>query len=108
MTVHVSNNQILEHIKTAKSVSVEGKIFKKITITDTKVTIGPYTFLVDHFDIGGLSPSTIILMDTDKMYRHLMLLGDDELKIDHPEWKMEQYEPSKVRNHHLLNHMEHK
>jgi len=102
MTAHVSSTQILDHIKTATSISVEGKVFDKITVTDTKVSIGPYTFLIDHFDIGGLSPQTIVLMDTDGEYRHLMLLGEDDTRLDHPDWSIEQYNPEKIRNHHLL------
>jgi hypothetical protein len=103
MTAHVSNTQILDHIKTATSISVEGKVYDKITVTDTKVSIGPYNFLIDHFDIGGLSPQTIVLMDTDSVYRHLMLLGEDDLRIEHPDWSIEQYDPTKIRNHHLLH-----
>lgn len=100
---HISTKQILEHFKKAGGASVNGTIYKKITVDDEFLHIGPLKFPLDYFDIGGINPHTFQLMDSDKKYHDIMLLKEDGYKLDHADWDHEEYKPEKIRNLHLLN-----
>lgn len=100
---HIPTDQILNHFKTATAASVNGTIYKKITVDDEFLTIGPIKFPLDYFDIGGINRHSFQLLDSDKQYRDIMLLKEDGYKLDHPAWDHEEYLPEKVRNLHLLN-----
>jgi hypothetical protein len=103
MATHISTNQVLDHIKTAKSVSVDGEIFKTITVDNDNLIIGPIKFPLNLFDIGGMNPTSMYLMDSDHKLRLIMLLGEDGFKINHPKWVIEKYDQTKIKNHHLLH-----
>jgi len=98
MARHISTKEILDHFRTATAASVNGTIYKNIVIDDEKLTIGPWEFPLDYFDIGGINPHTIQLMDKDQEYHDIMLLGKDGYKLDHPKWNHEPYDPYKLRN----------
>lgn len=101
MAAHVSTKQIIAHIQSAAAVSVEGEVFKNIKVDDTNLTIGTYVFPLDYFDVGGMNRETIALYDQDGVMRHLMMLGEDGLRVEHPEWDHEPYDANRVRNRHV-------
>ena len=103
MAQHISTDQIIKHIKTASSISVGGVIYDKITVDQTNLTIGDIVFPLDFFDVAGINPHTIILVDKDHTYRDIMLLDNTGYKMDHPKWEIEEYDPKRVRNSHIIN-----
>lgn len=101
MAAHVSTKQIIAHIQSAAAVSVEGEIFKNITVDDKNLIVGTYVFPLDYFDIGGMNRESIALVDQDGVVRHIMMLGEDGLRVEHPQWDHEPYDSSRVRNRHV-------
>lgn len=103
MARHIPTSQVLDHVKTATSISVDGQVFNNITVDNEFLTVGTIKFPLDLFDIGGMNTTTMVLMDSDKNYRTLMLLGPDGFNIDHPDWETEEYLASKLRNNNLIS-----
>jgi len=103
MARHISTKDILEHFKSAFGASVNGTIYKTITVDDKNLTIGPIVFPLDYFDIGGVNHHTFHLMDSEQKYHDIMLLKKDGYKMDHPSWKSEEFQPERIRNQHLTN-----
>lgn len=102
MAKHISTKQVIEHVKTAVAAKIDG-VSLPLSITDTAIVIGELTFPLDKFDIGGMSPESIQLIDTNDMYYDITLLDADGVSIIHPNWETEEYDPSRVRNTHITN-----
>ena len=102
MAHHISSDQILDFILSATSISVDGQIYKTFSKDSDYLTIGPVKFPLTYFDVGGMTQNAVVLVDNDKKLRHVMSLGKDGLVLPFPTWVLEPYDPSKLRNRHLL------
>lgn len=102
MAKHISTKQVIEHVKTAISAKIDG-VPLPLSITDTAIVIGELTFPLDKFDIGGMSPESIQLIDTNNQYYDITLLDANGVSIIHPDWETEEYDPSRIRNTHLTS-----
>lgn len=102
MAKHISTKQVIAHVKTATSAQING-VSLPLSITDTDVIIGTLVFPLDKFDVGGMSPTSIQLLDTNNEYYDITLLDADGNSIFHPNWETEEYDASRVRNRHLTD-----
>lgn len=102
MAVHISTQQVVDHIKTAKKISVDGIIYEDITFNTTNFKVDEYIFPYDYFDIGGMDHNSLILVDKSHAWRRVQFHEADGTTINHPTWKSEEYDNALVRNREIV------
>jgi hypothetical protein len=98
MAAHISTQQIIDHIKTVKKISVDGIIYDNFTVDNKNLTVDKHTFPLDYFDIGGMDPNSLILVGTDHEYHRVQLHDENNVTLNHPAWKLEEFDGTKLRN----------
>lgn len=101
MTAHVPTKQIVDHILSVYAVRVDGQVTEIIELDDTHLTLGGYKFELDKFDVAGLNPTSVILLDESLQYHNIECIDENENVLNHPDWTTEEYEPHRVRNNKL-------
>jgi hypothetical protein len=102
MPSHISTKQVVAHIKTAKGATIGG-ISLPLVVNENDLTIGNFVFPFDKFDIGGMSPSGMHLVDTEERYFDITFLDADGKPLPHPVWDVEAYDASRIKNTRLTN-----
>lgn len=103
MTAHVSTKQIIDYIKIANRISVDGVIYKTFTVTDTEIVVDKYTFPIDYFDVGGMDPNSLILIDSGHEWRRVQFHDENNVTLNHPKWEdLEPFDITRVKNSEIV------
>lgn len=102
MASHVSTKQIIEYIQTVAKLSVDGVIYSEYKITDTNIIVDKYTFPLEYFDIGGMDPNSLILIDTSHSWRRVQFHDANNVTLNHPDWSIEEYDDARVKNKEII------
>jgi hypothetical protein len=103
MAHHVSTKQILEFIKTAKKISVDGIIYENFSLDDTNITVDKHVFPLDWFDAGGMDYNSLILIDTSHEWRRVQMHDENDVTLTHPPYDGEPYDITRVRHSDLIS-----
>jgi hypothetical protein len=99
MAAHIPTKQIIDHLKTVDSFSVNNaKKTKDYAITDEFLKIKDHIFPFDFFDLAAVTRESFFFADEDKTMYEIQCYDINGFHMEHPDWSTEPFDEGRVRN----------